>query len=379
MILASLKRSLLLFAVSGCCLAFAQTSVELGLKRAVQLQPDTFDANYNLGEFYLHTGKLQEGIPYMEKAQNLQPSNEVSGYDLALAYFEIRRYGDARRQIEAMLKQRDSAELHSLLADVDEAAGDYVGAANEYQRAARMDPSEEHIFDWGTELLSHRAWDAASEVFSRGTALFPRSAKLKLGLGLAIYWHGEYQAGINALCAATDLAPAESWPYVFLGKLYNVPNVDIDAVRARLLRFTHVQPKNAQAYYYYAMSLWDRADQSTKKRTEVEALLSKTVALDPKFADGHLQLGILYADEGKNADAITEFKRAIMLQPNSTIAHYHLAQAYKRAGQTADANRELQLFQHLREKDQLSSDKERTEIMQFMVTIKDQPGSAQVQ
>ncbi len=365
------KPSLALIAVFGCLAVFAQNSVESELKKAVRLQPDSFEANYNLAEFYFHAGKLQQGIPYMEKARAIEPGDYVSGYDLALAYFETRDYSKARRQIQALLKQRDSADLHSLLADVEEATANYIPAAEEYQKAARMDPSEERIFDWGSELLVHRAWQPASEVFKRGIELHPKSAKLNLGLGIALYYMNDHEAGIEQLCLATDLAPSETWPYVFLGKLYNVAGVNIDEVRKRFARFVQLDPKNAQAYYYYAMSLWDRADPRTDT-ARVESLLKKAVALDNSFADAHLQLGILYEDETRYSEAVTQFQQAIAVQPNLTTAHYHLVQTYKRTGNRSKADEELRTFEKLHEKDQMESEKERNEVMQFIVNMKGQ-------
>lgn len=345
--------------------------LEPKLKEAVQLQPNSFEANYNLGEFYLHAGKLKEGIPYMERAQALRPGDYISGYDLALAYFETRAYPEAQRTVQKLLKQRDSAELHSLLADVDEAAGDYIPAADEYQRAARMEPSEERIFDWGCELLAHRAWDPAAEVFKRGIDLHKNSAKLTLGLGIALYYRGDHDAGIKQLCLATDLDPKEAWPYLFLGKLYNVAGVNIDEVRRRFARFVEVQPNNAQANYYYAISLWDRTN-SRSNGKQVETLLRKAVDLDNSLADAHLQLGILYEDEAKYSEAVIQFQRAINVEPNMTTAHYHLVQAYKQTGDKARADQELHTFERLREQDQMQSDKERNEVMQFIVTMKGQ-------
>ena len=119
---------LLKFAVLAVLLASSSwadetlTKLELKFKAALRLNPDSFEANYNLGELYLHAGRLLDGIPYMEKAQALQPAHYTSGYDLALAYFETRNYLMARQHIRAMLSRADSAELHSLLADVEEAA-----------------------------------------------------------------------------------------------------------------------------------------------------------------------------------------------------------------------------------------------------------------
>ncbi len=371
------KRLLLVFASSVLLAAAGQMDgLEAKLKEAVKLDPSSFEANYNLGELYLHADKLSQGIPYMEKAQSLKPSDYVSGYDLALAYFETRDYVKARRQVQLMLDRRDSAELHSLSADIEEAAGDYVRAADEYQRAARMEPTEEHIFDWGSELLSHKAWEAATEVFSKGIELHPKSAKLNVGLGIALYSRGNYESAIKALCAATDLDPSESWPYLFLGKMYNISSSSVDEVGKRLARFVQLQPNNPQAQYYYALSLWNRGQNSEAKPAEVEALLKKAVALDGRFSDAHLQLGILYEDQRKYPEAIYELERAIALQPALTTAHYHLAQAYTRTGEKSRAEDEFHTFERLREQDQAQTEKERNEIRQFIVTMKEQPPSS---
>ena len=40
------------------------------------------------------------------------------------------------------------ADLHHLLGDVDEKLGDSLEAVRHYQRAAELDPSEPHLFDW---------------------------------------------------------------------------------------------------------------------------------------------------------------------------------------------------------------------------------------
>ena len=45
--------------------------------------------------------------------------------------------------------------------------------------------------------------------------------------------------------------------------------------------------------------------------TQIEALLKKAVALDPKLAEAHLQLGNLYSDQTQYAEAIPEYLMAL--------------------------------------------------------------------
>ena len=58
-------------------------------------------------------------------------------------------------------------------AEIEEKQGNPLEAVREYQRAAETNPSESNYFNWGAELLVHRAAEPAIEVFSKGARLFP--------------------------------------------------------------------------------------------------------------------------------------------------------------------------------------------------------------
>ena len=127
-------------------------AVERHLQQAVRAAPGSFEAQHNLGEFYIQQGRLKAAIPPLEKASAIDPSHYVNGYDLALAYLQLSRLPQAREQIRRLLQVRETAELHDLLGEVAEKSGDLAAAAEAYRRAAQMDPSEEHLFDWGNSL-----------------------------------------------------------------------------------------------------------------------------------------------------------------------------------------------------------------------------------
>ena len=64
-------------------------------------------------------------------------------------------------------------------------------AVNEYETAAHMDPSDSNLFDWGSELLVHRTYDPAIDVFESATQRYPNSPRLWIGLGMAYYTAGK--------------------------------------------------------------------------------------------------------------------------------------------------------------------------------------------
>src|SRR5215472_12333733 len=276
------ERSLAPAALEEMAQSPAPAETERRLKQAAELNPQSFEANHYLGEFYIHAGKLADGIPYLEQAQRLDPSHYDNGYDLALAYLESEDFAKARQQAQAMLERQNTAELHNLLGEIEEAAGNSVTAANEYQLAAHMDPTEKYIFDWGDELLLHRAFQPALEVFKGGVERHPQSAKLHIGLGVAYYSQGLYEDAARALCLAADLEPSDARPYLFLGKMYDISLSQADGVSQRLRRFVQLQPGNALAHFYYAMSLWkgQRTQSAGPESEEIELHLSRAATLD---------------------------------------------------------------------------------------------------
>ena len=117
--------------------------------KALDLEPHDYDANHNLGEFYLQTGKIAQATPFLEEAQRITPASYDNGYDLAQAYFATGRLSPATQLVQRLVQQRDTGELHNLLGQIEEKDGKFVEAANEFEVAAHMDPSEENLFDLG--------------------------------------------------------------------------------------------------------------------------------------------------------------------------------------------------------------------------------------
>jgi tetratricopeptide (TPR) repeat protein len=326
----------------------AQTAgVEQRLVDAARRNPESFDAQYQLASFYLQRRKLEAALPYLQRARAINPDDYASGHDLALALLELKRLDEARTLIRQMIAARDTAELHNLLADVSERGGDLLAAAEEYQRAAHMDPTEEHLFDWGDNLLQLHAYEEATQVFSAGVERHPDSARLHVGLGIAQYSRGAHEQAIRSFCRAADLAPSDPRPYQFLGEMYGVVPALGGEITERLARFAKAQPRNALAQYHYAMSLWKGEAAPPADLRQVEALLRRSVALDRTLAKGFLELGILLSDEQRYPDAILQLQSAARLEPDLAQAHYRLAQAYQRTGQKALADKELEIFARL--------------------------------
>jgi len=340
---------------------------------AVQLAPTNFDTNHNLGEAYIHAGTVAKGIPFLEKAQQINPAAYDNGYDLSLAYLVTGHVPESRGSVESLLKQKETAELHNLLGQIDEKDGQFVAAANEFETAARMEPSESNLFDWAAEFLLHRTLDPAVQVFEQATARFPDSPRLMVGLGMAYYARGNYDDAVKAFIRGADLNPSDERCYKFLARAYDSSPSQAGDVIERFRRFAELQPNNGQALYYYAMSLWKgkRAQDPDLDLKQIESILKRAIAADPALAEAHLQMGNLSSDQGNFAAAIPEYRRALELNSDLADAHYRLGQAYVRTGQKEIAQEQFHVYQQLRAQHLADLDKQRADIRQFVYSSKD--------
>ncbi|MBZ5684116.1 MAG: tetratricopeptide repeat protein [Acidobacteriia bacterium] len=347
---------------------------EASLRKLVERQPADFAANHQLGQLLIASGRAREAIPFLGRAAAKDPANYENAYDLALANAEAGNYSVARDEATKLLATHEQADVHHLLGDVDEKLGDSLEAVRHYQRAAELDPSESHLFDWGAELLLHHAPEPAMEVFSKGNRLFPGSERILLGLGATSFARGVYDEAVQWTCRASDLNPNDPVPYQFLGKIELAENKPTTDLVEKLHRFLTLQPQSADANYYYALGLWKfrKAAHDKESVAQVESLLKAAIQINPKHAAAALQLGIVHSEQGAYSEAISDYRKALDADPGMEEAHYRLAQAYRHIGDSEKVKEELRLYGQLAKESAQKQEQERHQIKQFVYTLRDQ-------
>lgn len=199
----------------------------------------------------------------------------------------------------------------------------------------------------GRMLLAEKSYSQAAKVFEKATALFPNSERLRMGLGLSLYGAGEYPESAAALREAARLAPDDSAPIVMLAETLQF--VQDPAAESLLERFSKLHPEKARGRYAYGLSLWRdfRVHHSMEKLAAAQSEFETAVLLDPRDADAHLQLGMVYDERKAPARAVAEYLAALHVNPGLATAHYRLAQDYERLGEKEKAAEELSVYQRL--------------------------------
>ena len=158
-----------------------------------------------------------------------------------------------------------------------------------------------------------------------------------------------------------------------MGKMQLAEATQSEALAQRLERFVRLQPQNALANYYYAVSLWKghKSLEDVEHLAKVESLLEKAVHLDPRLGLAYLQLGILHSERKDFSDAIAAYRHAIEADSRMEEAHYRLAQAYRQAGDPSKAQAELKLYEQISKEKAEEVERQGHESQQFVYQMLD--------
>jgi tetratricopeptide (TPR) repeat protein len=356
----------------------AKGTSENELRMALAEAPTSFDANHQLGIFYLNAGRYAEAIPLLESAYRAEPENQ---YDLGRAYEGAGDLPRARRRVREFMAKQTSADLCRLAAELDEQLGDPLSAVREYEEAAKLNPSEQNYFEWGSELLLHRAVWQALEVLRKGAETYPRSVRMQTAMGTALFAGARYDQAAQRLCVASDLNPEDPNPYLFMGRIQIAAPDPLACIEPRLARFVQSQPGNSVANYLYAMTILKRQEKRPDEMLvqQAKALLLKAVSIDPNCGEAYLELGILAASQRPLGPAIDFYKKAIAADPGLADAHYRLGVAYDQTAQPGKAKEEFALHAQIKQQEADATEKQRREVKQFLVVLPGTPEGTAVQ
>jgi tetratricopeptide (TPR) repeat protein len=301
----------------------------------------------------------------------------VATINLALAYKSVDKPAAALDLLHRTLERKPSAALYNLLASLEEEAGQYVEAVENFQRAVELDPSsEQYYFDLGMEYLAHFTFGPAAEVFQVGTQKFLKTSRQYLGLAYSHYALREYAEATDNFTKALEIDPES--PGVFRAwqtVLSFVTPKDGEKLLPRLERLANAHPQSAELAFCYGAVLVhvEQAKGPQAALDRPQSLLEKAIRLRPDFPQAHLELGSLYAAGKQDPKAVHQYQEAIRQDPKSDVAHYRLGQVYRDMNKLDLATEELARYQELSRLHQEELKRSRSAIKQFVLSQSAKP------
>ena len=329
------------------------------------------EQHFTLGLLFASRGAYLQAVPHFEETLKQEPSSYATAYNLALAYKNSGNPHAAISLLERTLEQRPTAELHSLLASLQESGGNYVEAVRHFQKAVELEPTnEQYYFDLGLEYLAHFTFAPALEAFSVGTRKFPSVARQHEGEGLVHYALRQYSEAANAFLTALEINPTSPSAFTAWNALQTLLSpAEIEALLPRLQRFSELHPQSAEAQFCYGLALLNQALASNhpERLDTAQTLLLRAIHLKPGLAEAHLALGNLYVARKDNQRAVDAFLETIRLDPHSEMAFYRLGQTYRNLNQLELAQQQLSRYEELVRSRREQMARSRSAIKQFVL------------
>jgi Flp pilus assembly protein TadD len=195
----------------------------------------------------------------------------------------------------------ESAHAHDNLATVLAEKKRFREALTQYLRSLELDPEAPSAHHNLANFLATHGLEMAAEEYRASLAIDPDHADTHLNLGLTLADLGKDDEAERELKAAVELAPGDPYPRHELAAL-----------------------------------LMDRGDH----RAAIP-ILKEVVRLEPESFEGHLDLGICFAQVGFFAEAERAYGTAGALRADDALLRYSAAALYARWDKPARAIEEL--------------------------------------
>jgi len=316
----------------------AQTEWEAVLNR----HPQDAEAHAHLGLLEARQEHYNEALTHYRKALVLNPDMPGLRLNLGLALFKAGKMKDAAITFLPILKNlppdsQESLRVTTLIGLARYGAGDYTGAVPFLKKAVAADAQNLPFrLTLAQSCLWSKQYQCVLDVYHEIVNLNENSAEADMLAGQALDEMKDRPAAVEQFRAAVKADP--KLPDVHFGLGYLLwAQLKFDEAAKELEAELSNNPDHAQALTYLA----DCHIQLNNPEPAM-TLLKKAVKLDPKIELAHVDLGVLYANAGKNDDALLELKTAEKLDPDDQNVHWRLGRFYKSVGKKSEAEVEFQ-------------------------------------
>jgi tetratricopeptide (TPR) repeat protein len=274
----------------------------------------------------------------------LSPLMAQDVYQRAKAAFEEGRFNDTISLL-ADLPQNEtlSPAPYNLRALAFVGLGRYDEALAANRRARELDPGNpNYIYNAGLIYLDKGESPRAEMAFREALQHFPQSSMLYQGLGEALVKLNRFGEAEVALNRAARISPESASAHVGMAHLYYALG-DGDKLGAAASKAVALDPGNYLACFYYGSWLMQYQGQVSSGADYIR----KSIDLQPRFVDGLKTWGRIVSHEGRWAEAVRAYEKAVAVDPNDSQLFYLLSVAYRKLGQDHQADRALSQYQRL--------------------------------
>ena len=292
------------------------------------------------GAMQLEAGQLENAIPYLQRANQLDPTDADVQNLLAKTYSDLRRWKEAQSILEAGLKYAPENEvLQARLADVLVQQGLTADALTRLQAAVEKLPQKALLHSaLGQTFLQMDRAEEAADALRAALKLNPIMVDAQLNLGRALLKLGKRAEAKATIVGAQKMRPDDRGALGMLAAL-ELEDGEFDAAEQHAQSLVTIDPDQPQALDLFARVKLQKGNvvAESGRDNEAEAIYRQGIASHPGFGQLHGALGMLYGKEHRFPEAVAQFQRYLELSPSDPLAHILLGTAYAALGRPDEA------------------------------------------
>jgi tetratricopeptide (TPR) repeat protein len=268
-------------------------------------------------------------------------------YNLGLACYQAGLYKEAISALESELKI-NSANLTAkhLLGMSYFMADDYARATEVLREVIRAKPTNVGLYyTLSLSLLKQNKVEEANQVTEQMFRMGGDSPQIHLLLSQAHYAQNDDAKALAELSKAVAMDSKVLMAHFYAGMIYVKQGKFDDAAREFSAELA-INPKDLQAKYHLGF-----IQLSSGQTRQGLQLMREVIAANPDYADARFELGKALLQQGDAKGAIEHLEAAAKISADKSHIHYQLGRAYAAAGRDADAQKSLELYKQLKEKE----------------------------
>jgi tetratricopeptide (TPR) repeat protein len=309
-----------------------------------QLKPSLADAYNNLGVFHAGRKDFVTASEYFRKAGEWSPTLETLDRNWGMAAFYANNYQEAVPPLTRQLqKQPGDVRVRAALALSLFMGQNFSGTLDTLkpiQNEVDSDPGLGYAF--AVSLVKTGDYDEGMRRLKFVEEANPNSADIHMLMGSALADQHEYETALQEYRKSLAIDPGRAQTHYLAGLALIRNGHPKDAVE-ELRTALKLNPSDVSAKYHLAFSLIQ-----IQQREEAQTLLREVIQQNPKHADAYYELGKLQLEQGDTKGAVLSLESGIEASPDADYIHYQLAMAYRRDSRSEDAEREIKLYQALK-------------------------------
>ena len=310
------------------------------------IDPRNVDARANLGVMQFFQGEWASAAEQFQDVLKAQPNlTKVQAY-LGMCQKRLGRTEEARRLLEESFSGLQGAVQTRAGLDLVEIlyqAGDIDKAHDVVRVLEHATPTDADVLYAAYRIYTDEANHARDSLAMAA----PDSARVHELMAQHLVNEGDLASAVAQYRKALAINPKLPGVHFELGEAVLQNSLSTSAVGEAEEQFRIAlaeSPGNANAEYGLAKIAAERRDWK-----DAIAHYSRALQFRPDYANAHLGLGAALQEAGEPDEAWQHLLVASQLDPLNPRAHYRLSVLYRSMGREADADRELSLFNKLKE------------------------------